>query len=218
MPHLQLDKIYANEGEKIAENVTFEAFLDADYGESHSEWVNGNVYQMTTIEIEHANCFQFLSHLIQIFLDLNGGGRLLSRPVLMYSDKAQIARSPDIQALLPAHLDQVKQYYVMGPSDLVIEIIAKGSQRLDRYQKFLEYEKAGVPEYWIIDPIHREALFYQLDNEGMYQRQKPYENKRYYSRVLHGLWLDVTVLWQKPLPNSIMMYEMVQDMLKKDGL
>ncbi|HRF94522.1 MAG TPA: Uma2 family endonuclease [Aggregatilineales bacterium] len=212
MPHLQLDKIYANEGEKIAENITFEAFLDADYGESHSEWVNGNVYQMTTIEIEHANCFQFLSHLIQIFLDLNGGGRMLSRPVLMYSDKVQIARSPDIQVLLPEHLDQVKQYYVMGPSDLVIEIIAEGSQRLDRYQKFLEYEKAGVPEYWIIDHIHRETLFYQLDSEGIYQRQKPNENKRYYSRVLRGLWLDMPTLWQRPIPTMKDFLDLVRTM------
>jgi Uma2 family endonuclease len=212
MPLLQLDKIYANEGEKIAENITFEAFLDADYGESHSEWVNGDVYQMTTVEIEHAHCFQFLSHLIQIFLELNEGGRMLSRPVLMYSDKAQVARAPDIQALLPEHLDQVKQYYVMGPSDLVIEIIAEGSQRLDRYQKFLEYEKAGVPEYWIIDPIHREALFYQLNSEAMYQRQKPNENKRYYSRILHGLWVDVPTLWLRPIPTMKDFLDLVETM------
>ncbi|MDX2077597.1 MAG: Uma2 family endonuclease [bacterium] len=214
MPPIQLDKIYANEGEKIAENITFEAFLDADYGESHSEWVAGDVYQMTTVEIEHANCFQFLSHLIQVFLDLNGGGRMLSRPVLMYSDKSKIARAPDIQVLLPEHLDQVKQYYVMGPSDLVVEIIAKRSERLDRYQKFLEYEKAGVPEYWIIDPIYREILFYQLDSNGLYQREKPDENKCYYSRVLQGFWLNKITFWQKPLPDSIAIYDMVQDMLK----
>ena len=35
--------------------------------------------------------------------------------------------------------------------------------------KFEEYEKAGVKEYWIIDPNRRTANFYGFDREGKYK-------------------------------------------------
>ena len=41
-----------------------------------------------------------------------------------------------------------------GPS-LVVEIVSPGSATIDRVDKFREYERAGVGEYWIIDPRHQ---------------------------------------------------------------
>ncbi|MCK4315615.1 MAG: Uma2 family endonuclease [Anaerolineae bacterium] len=35
--------------------------------------------------------------------------------------------------------------------------------------KFHEYEAAGVGEYWLIDPQHRQAGFYQLGEDGFYR-------------------------------------------------
>ena len=47
-----------------------------------------------------------------------------------------------------------------GPADVVIEIISTGSRSTDRRTKFAEYEQLGVPEYWLIDPLRRQAEFY----------------------------------------------------------
>lgn len=41
-----------------------------------------------------------------------------------------------------------------GTPDMIIEILSPSSIKLDRWQKYLLYEKAGVKEYWIIDPIN----------------------------------------------------------------
>jgi len=69
----------------------------------------------------------------------------------------------------------------------------------DRGDKFLEYEKGGVKEYWLIDPIRQLAEFYRLDN-GVY-RLAPVDNDGIYrSIVIAGVWLRVDWLWQEPLP------------------
>lgn len=41
-----------------------------------------------------------------------------------------------------------------GTPDMIIEILSPSSVKLDRWQKYLLYEKAGVKEYWIVDPIN----------------------------------------------------------------
>jgi len=39
-----------------------------------------------------------------------------------------------------------------GAPDLVIEILSPSTARLDRMVKFQQYLRAGIPEYWIVDP------------------------------------------------------------------
>ncbi len=56
-------------------------------------------------------------------------------------------------------------------------------------------------EYWVIDPLRREATFYQLQADGRYQAIDAAENGIYRSAVLEDLWINVNWLWQRPLPS-----------------
>ncbi|MDQ3459966.1 MAG: CRISPR-associated endonuclease Cas1, partial [Deinococcota bacterium] len=93
-----------------------------------------------------------------------------------------------------------------GPPDLVVEVISPGSLYIDRSQKFREYEKAGVSEYWLVDsrPGHRRADFYRLDESGRYDLIATEEDERVSSEVLEGLWLRPAWLWQEPLPDPLL--------------
>src|SRR5437867_1888879 len=44
------------------------------------------------------------------------------------------------------------QRAIMGPADLVAEVISLGGRARDRIEKRDLYEQYGVQEYWIIDP------------------------------------------------------------------
>jgi len=41
-----------------------------------------------------------------------------------------------------------------GAPDMIIEILSPSSVKLDRWLKYQLYEKAGVREYWLVDPVN----------------------------------------------------------------
>lgn len=97
----------------------------------------------------------------------------------------------------------LKSTYLDGPADLMVEIISPESVARDRGEKFVEYQAAGIPEYWVIDPQLRQAEFYHLDVHGNYQLIPPDEHGAYRSRAIAGVWLSVARLWQEPLPATV---------------
>ena len=72
----------------------------------------------------------------------------------------------------------------------------------DRITKLAEYEQGGVREYWIIDPLANECLFYHLNSSGKYELISADENDIFRSRVIEGLWIDVNWFRQDPLPST----------------
>ena len=201
-------------GKIIARNMSYETFLDADFGEKHVEWVNGVVIEMPSIDERHDALIEFLRILFKIFLERTGGGRLVGDPMIMRLEKVPSSRAPDIQVLLPERLHQLKRKEVIGPANLVVEIVSPGSKRQDKVEKYREYELGGVPEYWIIDPEKHEPSFFQLNEAGLYEAREPDENGLYHSRSLSRLTLPVDVLWRETLPGVSETLRMVDDMLK----
>jgi len=48
---------------------------------------------------------------------------------------------------------KIDRHGVHGAPDLVIEILSESSFRIDRVIKLNLYQRAGVQEYWIVDPL-----------------------------------------------------------------
>ena len=44
---------------------------------------------------------------------------------------------------------------IYGAPDLVVEVLSRSTARRDKMEKFQAYEKAGVKEYWIVNPYER---------------------------------------------------------------
>jgi len=88
-------------------------------------------------------------------------------------------------------LDLLKETYLEGPADLVVEIASAESRLRDRGTKFAEYEMGGVREYWLLDPERKEADFYRLDERGRYRLMETDSEGIYRSEVLPGFRLKV---------------------------
>ncbi len=54
-----------------------------------------------------------------------------------------------------------------GAPDLVMEILSPSTQRHDRLTKFNLYQRAGIREYWIVDPASKSAQVFVLE-DGRY--------------------------------------------------
>jgi Uma2 family endonuclease len=71
------------------------------------------------------------------------------------------------------HMERLRDTYLDGPADLVIEIVSPDSVSRDRGLKFVEYESEGIPEYWLLDPLRQQPEFYRLGDDGRYRPHFP---------------------------------------------
>jgi Uma2 family endonuclease len=71
-------------------------------------------------------------------------------PVRLWRDKF---REPDVVFMLKAHVSRVGEEY-WDRADLVMEVVSADdeSRRRDLKKKRHDYARAGIPEYWIVDP------------------------------------------------------------------
>ena len=54
--------------------------------------------------------------------------------------------------------------YLEGPPDLTVEILSPSTRSKDMLLKLYKYEKAGVREYWIVDPKNRTVTVHSFDS------------------------------------------------------
>jgi len=51
-----------------------------------------------------------------------------------------------------------------GAPDMIIEILSPSTAKHDRLLKFNKYQRAGVREYWIVDPADKTVQVHILEN------------------------------------------------------
>jgi Uma2 family endonuclease len=187
-------------GSSSPAKMTYEEFLASADEDTYAEWVNGEVIKMSPASDRHQALVAFLGALLQFFVEVHKNGRVLIAPFQMKTGPQLPGREPDILFIANEHLDCLKKTFLDGPADLVVEIISPESRARDRGEKFYEYEQGGVREYWLIDPVRKQAEFYQLDSDAIYRLASADADGVYRSRVIEGLWIKVSWLWQEPLP------------------
>lgn len=180
--------------------ISWEAFLDWCDGETRAEWVDGEVVLLSPNSATHQFLSGFLYRLLVRFVEAKGLGVLLYAPFLMRLPTRPSGREPDLLFVASEHADRLRETYVDGPADLVVEIVSPESDARDRSVKVAEYEAAGIPEYWLVDQLRGEALFYRLGEDGRYHLAPLDADGFYHSSVLADFRLRVDRLWQRPLP------------------
>jgi Uma2 family endonuclease len=183
--------------------ITYEAFLDWLDEDTLAEWVDGTVVMLFPASLRHQEIALFLTILVSTYADVHDLGEVILAQFQMKLTWS--GREPDLIFVAKAHMDRIKNTFVAGPADLVIEVLSPESATRDRTTKYAEYSVAGIPEYWLIDPMAEEATFYQLDATGRaYQEIAPDADGVYHSQALPGFWLRPEWLWQQPRPKKTM--------------
>ena len=103
---------------------------------------------------------------------------------------------PDITVVCdPDKLDDVG---CKGAPDMVIEILSPSTAKHDRNTKFRLYQRAGVREYWIVDPDTKTVQVHLLE-EGQYHSPVVYIDK---SAVPVGIWDDFSIDLSQVFPEG----------------
>jgi Uma2 family endonuclease len=178
--------------------VPYEEFLARADEDTLAEWVQGEVRHYSPASRSHQDIAGFLYAILRTYVELHHLGVVLLAPFQMKLSRS--GREPDVLFVAQEHLHRLHPTHLEGPADLVIEIVSPESAPRDRGEKFYEYQEAGIPEYWLIDPQSQWAEFYQRDERGRFQHALLDPQGIYRSRVIPGFWLRVDWLWQDPLP------------------
>ena len=185
--------------------MSYEAFLEWTDEDTHAEWVNGEVIVFMPPKHIHQTILGFLHRLLGLFVDTFDLGEIQVAPFEMKLKDANSYREPDILFVAKENLSRLTEDRLVGPADLIVEIVSDATVRNDREDKFKEYQAAGVHEYWIIDPRpgKQRADFYHLDEAGLYTLFATEDDERVESRVLSGFWLRPAWLWQADSLNPL---------------
>src|SRR5690349_4780253 len=181
--------------------LTFEEFLDWCEEDTRAEWVNGRVVFLSPDNLPHNRIDTFLVRTLGTYIERKKLGEVFDN-VLMKLQATNSARLPDLMFVSSARRDQLRHTYVDGAADLAVEIISPDSVDRDRSDKFSEYQIAGIREYWIIDPITRNAEFFELGSDRRYY-PVPLCDGAFRSTVVPGFWLKPAWLWEDPLPDTV---------------
>jgi Uma2 family endonuclease len=151
----------------------------------------------------HQELTWFLFRLLSGFVEALDLGWVGAGPLEFKLWPGGPSREPDVFYVSQARRGLLGARRFEGGPDIAIEVISTSSVREDRVRKFTEYERAGVAEYWLIDPrpYQTTAEFYRRDETGLFQPVEPDAAGRYHAAALPNFWLDVGWLRQEPLPS-----------------
>jgi Uma2 family endonuclease len=83
-------------------------------------------------------------------------------PVRLWTGKM---REPDVVYMAAGNAGRRKGKYWEG-ADLAVEIVNPGDPKRDLVIKHDEYARAGVSEYWIVDPLAVSVAVYRLEGDA----------------------------------------------------
>jgi len=83
-----------------------------------------------------------------------------------------------------------------GPPELMLEIISPSSERRDLQIKYKLYEKAGVPEYWVVNTVMKYIRVFTRNEQGIFEKSKEYNNQGLVkSATVPGFQVDLDALF-----------------------
>jgi Uma2 family endonuclease len=104
---------------------------------------------------------------------------------------------------LYVNCDQSKEHErgCTGAPDLIIEITSPSTAGVDYKDKYLQYLKAGVKEYWIVEPERRLINVFLYD-KGKYVHSVYGDTGIITSVVIKGLNIDLTTIFEPQKVNQ----------------
>lgn len=117
------------------------------------------------------------------------GGKILVAPLRIQVRPGKY-REPDIVMLLDAADPRYQDAFWLG-ADLVVEIVSLDRPERDTEEKPRDYAEAGIPEYWIVNPLNATITVLALEgrayrSHGVFQR-----GERATSQLLPGFSVSV---------------------------
>ena len=124
-------------------------YFDID-ARRRAEFIRGRVEFLPVPSIPHQLIAAFLFQWLHAALGAQGRATVLSMGTRVVVTPG-VYREPDVLVMLGPRDGRFTAEYVERP-DLVFEIVSKDDPKRDLVVKRGEYARAGISEYWVLDP------------------------------------------------------------------
>ena len=102
---------------------------------------------------------------------------------------------PDISIICDLH--KLDDAGCIGAPDLIVEILSPSTSRKDHKEKFYRYERAGIKEYWLVDPSANTVTVFKRGTDKRYGRPDVYgDDEKIVVGILPDLEIDLTLVFR----------------------
>jgi Uma2 family endonuclease len=130
------------------------------------EIIEGDLYEMPSPTSVHAaTIINLIALLLPIVARLRG--RVFTAPLDVFIPGGDPVQ-PDVLVVLPDGNARVELRGIEGPPELVIEVVSPSNRGRDLLTKRSLYARAGVREYWLVDPDARTLEILTLDRDAFH--------------------------------------------------
>lgn len=132
------------------------------------EYGDGEIFMLASPSTKHQRISIILSNLFFDYFK-NTACEVFTAPYDIILKKENMDNYwviPDLSVLCDKNCFTDSRYEGVPP--LIVEIISPSNQSDDLVRKLNVYQRYGVKEYWIVNPINESVMMYSLDINGGY--------------------------------------------------
>ncbi len=140
---------------------TYDDYLTLPSNGKRHEIIEGELLMTPAPSPEHQRIVLRVSRILDEFVQMHGLGEILVSPVDVVLSMTDVVQ-PDVAFVSRERMEIVTKKNIVAAPDLVVEILSESTEKTDRVAKKAIYERFGVKEYWIVDPVSKAVEVYQL--------------------------------------------------------
>ena len=159
------------------------------------EFSHGRIEVLPMPSDRHQSIVAFLFGILLAYAQQTGG-KVLFAPFRLQLWPGKL-REPDLVFLASSADPRRENPYWTG-ADLVVEVISPDDPRRDTVTKRFEYARAGISEYWIVDPRDETLTILRLDGEAYGEHGRFGRGEVAMSAVYPTLRADVAATFDAP--------------------
>jgi Uma2 family endonuclease len=146
----------------LSSRFTYEDFCNWPQDGRRHEIIDGEHFASSTPNRSHQLALIHLVALLHPFVGQHQLGEVFLSPFdVLFSDFDVV--QPDLVFVAKANAEIVTEDNVQGVPDLVVEILSESTRKYDLVTKRKLYERFGVPEFWVVDPLLETVAVYRHD-------------------------------------------------------
>jgi Uma2 family endonuclease len=173
-------------------------FYDFVTEDMKAEFINGEVIIHSPVANEHESVSSELHTLFNVYVSIHNLGRVTHEKLMISLTRNDY--EPDICFFKKEKASKFKEGQKLFPApDMVVEVLSRSTEKIDRGIKFEDYAFHNIKEYWIIDPRQKTIEKYLFKNRQYQLDEKVHNGNIITSTVIKGFSIPARAIFNKKI-------------------